>query len=147
MATMQFMRNQLVRFTYRLRRYGIVSLVLMVVACATRTPIPPTAVPLVQPPQVIVVTVTPRPTETPLPTITPFFDVVQLSGRWLLDINYQLRSSPFFDNVRYVGSFPLNVAPDGTLSGSGTFYTTVDQPPCSANVREGTPRPRRFLES
>lgn len=89
-------------------------------------------------PILIIVTSTPRPTATPLPRATLPYDISQVEGRWQAGIDYRLRGYPIFNDIRYSGSFEINVASDGTVTGSGTLYTTLDQPPCSAIAREGT---------
>ncbi len=85
----------------------------------------------------VVVTSTPRPTATLPPTPTLPYDIGQVEGRWQADFNYRLRGYPIFNDIRYSGSFEINIASDGAVTGAGSLYTTLDQPPCNAQVREG----------
>src|SRR5579864_7661853 len=124
----------------------VISLVLVTLvlsACIPRPAPAPTATPVtvVVPPTPIIVL--PSPTVPRAPTSTPTLSpgVSNLMGSWVLNLNYRIIGYPEFSDIRYVGSLPLNVGIDGSLSGSGLIYTTLVQPPCSAQVTAGNGAP------
>jgi len=106
-----------------------------------QTPILATARPIAATVNIVFVTRTPAPTASVVPTVTPFFDAARLAGNWQFNFTYHLRGYPAFDDIRYSGSVPLKVASDGSLSGTGIFYTALDQPPCSTIVLKNSGLP------
>ncbi len=115
------------------QRFVVLCLCLMfsVVACAP----PPAPTATLRPPQPTrlptrIVTLAPTATLAPTPTPTLPYALAPLLGAWLVDINLQLREGITFDDVRFFGTALVEVAVDGTLSGSVEFYPTVLQPPC-----------------
>lgn len=121
---------------------GLAFTTLVLSACKPQA-VAPTSTPvsvIVLPTPIIVL---PSPTVPPAPTSTPALPpgLSSLIGSWVLDLNYRIVGYPIYSDIRYVGSLPLTVGPDGSLSGSGLIYTTLVQPPCNAQVTAGNGAP------
>ncbi|MHB8626934.1 MAG: hypothetical protein ACYDBJ_09685 [Aggregatilineales bacterium] len=114
-------------------------LALILSACRPAAPSPTHTPVTITVPTAAIVIVPPQPTLVPTPTPAPALPpgVASMVGTWVLNLNYRLTGYPIYSDIRYIGSLPLIVKPDGSLSGSGMLYTTLVQPPCNTHVSAG----------
>jgi hypothetical protein len=87
----------------------------------------------------VIVTLTPLPTASPVPTATLPFDVTGLLGRWVISLEYKIVGNPTVAEVRYVGILELQVKGDATLTGNGMWQASANHPPCAASVADELP--------
>ncbi|MBN2304576.1 MAG: hypothetical protein JXQ72_08875 [Anaerolineae bacterium] len=94
-----------------------------------------------QPPVPAVVTriVTPRPTFTPQPTPTLSYDILSVADEWIMRLQLVISGGPFADEITYWGAATVQVNPDTTVTGTGTFNVHIQHPPCTARVLNSEP--------
>jgi hypothetical protein len=127
------------RMHFRQLLGGLAFSALVVSACGPAAPSPTRGPVTIIVPTVAIIVVPPQPTVLSTPTATLALPpgVANMVGSWVLNLNYRLTGYPIYGDIRYIGSLPLTVKPDGSLSGSGMLYTTLVQPPCNAQVSAG----------
>jgi hypothetical protein len=107
---------------------------------STVAPIP-TATPVVIVPtvNVIIVTLPPPASLTPIPSATVPYDMLQYVGNWVVSLRVDVLGMPRFNDVRYSGVGQMSVTPQGRVSGRISFSTRAEQPLCSIAIRSSKP--------
>jgi len=84
---------------------------------------------------VIIVTLPPRASNTPVPSATVPYDMLRYNGDWVVSLRVSILGHPRFNDVRYSGVGRLNVTPQGKVTGSISFATRAVQPLCTIAIR------------
>ncbi|MBX3063688.1 MAG: hypothetical protein KF726_11965 [Anaerolineae bacterium] len=102
----------------------------------TVTPIP-TATLIIPTAPSIIVTLTPRATETMIPTATLPYEILDYNGNWVLTIRIEVLGDPQINEVRYTGTGRLSTNLNGRIIGNISFAALAfDQPPCRVVIPE-----------
>jgi hypothetical protein len=108
---------------------------LLLAGCSREKAKPKPAVPPTQTmPAVITRIVTPGPTRTPVPPPTLAYDIVHVAGNWLLRFDLSITDGSFAQVLSYNGLVSLLVSQEGTITGTGRFSQSIDNPPCDAST-------------